>query len=120
MLNCLAVGLGGFMGAVGRYWLGLLPVSSGGFPLMTLLINVLGSLAIGLLVGLMERGSGLSQYLILFLKVGVCGGFTTYSTFALETCTLLSGGRVIMALTYVAASLLLGLGAVFLGQFLLK
>ena len=99
MINCVFVGLGGMLGAVARYLLGLIPVREmSGFPLITLGINILGALVIGLLVALAQKQAGLDAGLLLFLKVGLCGGFTTFSTFALEAQGLLSGGRWGMAL----------------------
>ncbi|MFR4757238.1 MAG: fluoride efflux transporter FluC [Evtepia gabavorous] len=91
--NCLAVGAGGALGAVCRYGMSLLPVlQRGAFPLPTLLTNLLGAILIGLVVGAGQRWANLSPTLLLFLRVGVCGGFTTFSTFSLESLVLLEGG----------------------------
>jgi len=117
MRACLLVGLGGFVGSVLRYGLSLLPVTGrSGFPVMTLVINVVGALLIGLLVGLATRFEGFSSDWLTFLKVGVCGGFTTFSTFALELNTLMGSGRVWTGIAYVLASLALGVSAVWLGR----
>ena len=76
MLNCLAVGAGGFLGAVLRYLCSLLPLGrDGGFPVGTLLVNVLGAFAIGLIAAAAARHAALSPRMILFLKTGICGGF---------------------------------------------
>ena len=117
MLNCLAVGLGGFLGSVLRYLLSLVPLDrTGSFPVNTLLTNVLGAFAIGLLAAALSRQSGLDPRLVLFLKTGVCGGFTTFSTFVLETTGLLQSGRYLPAALYVLLSLGLSLAAVFLAE----
>ena len=85
MMGLLCVGAGGALGAMGRYGLGLIPLGSE-LPLMTLLINFLGSVAIGAIVEASELAAGaLPREAVLFLKVGLCGGFTTFSTFSLET-----------------------------------
>ena len=113
LLNCLCVGAGGALGAVCRYLIGLIPLEEHGFPLKTLIVNVAGAFAIGLIAALATRGKGWDPHLLLLLKVGVCGGFTTFSTFAFETSALLQGGSVGMALGYVLTSLVLGVLAVF-------
>lgn len=119
MLNCLWVGLGGFAGSVFRYLLSLIPLSkAGAFPVMTLVTNVAGALVIGMIVGLGEKS--LSPGAMLFLKVGVCGGFTTFSTFALETSNLFSSGKAAAAFAYIVLSVVLCLAAVVLGRSLIK
>ena len=88
MLNCLAVGLGGFAGSVCRYLMGLLPLGRNwAFPIRTLAINLIGSFVIGAVTALALKRSDPDPRLVLFLKAGVCGGFTTFSSFALETGT---------------------------------
>ena len=120
MLDCLVIGAGGFIGAVLRYLLGLVPLKTD-LPIKTAVINVLGCFAIGIIAGLAEKPFvDVHPRLILFLKVGICGGFTTFSTFALETGDLISGGRYAAAATYVIASAVLGTAAAFLGQLLIK
>lgn len=105
MLNCIIVGLGGFAGSVLRYLAGKLPLgSTTGFPVNTLLINVLGSFVIGLIAALGAKYSGLDSRLVLFLKVGLCGGFTTFSTFSLESLRMLRDGDTALALAYMAGS----------------
>jgi CrcB protein len=116
MLNCLYVGLGGFAGSVLRYLVGLLPFARDGLPWKTLGINVLGAFALGLLSALAVKNPGLSPRLLLLLRVGVCGGFTTFSTFAFETSALLQSGQTWTAAGYMAASLVLGVAAAFAGQ----
>ena len=97
MTGLLCVGAGGALGAMGRYSLGLIPLG-GELPLMTLLINFLGSVAIGAIVETSELAAGaLSREAVLFLKVGLCGGFTTFSTFSLETLELIEGGQYAIA-----------------------
>lgn len=119
MLNCLAVGAGGFIGAVLRYLIGLVPLKPD-FPIKTLIVNIIGCFAIGIIAGLAERSLAENPRLVLFLKVGICGGFTTFSSFALETGDLLSGGRYAAACLYALASLVFGVAAVFLGQLLIN
>ena len=121
MLNCIAVGMGGFVGAVCRYLMGLLPIRNPqGFPAITLLVNVIGAFAIGCIVAWATKDTDLDPRWILFLKTGICGGFTTFSTFALETTDLLSAGKVGIAVTYVVLSAVLGVLAVFAGQYLCR
>ena len=104
MMGLLCVGAGGALGAMGRYGLGLIPLGSE-LPLMTLLINFLGSVAIGAIVETSELAAGaLSREAVLFLKVGLCGGFTTFSTFSLETLELIEGGQYAIAGAYALVS----------------
>lgn len=118
--NCLAVGAGGALGAVCRYGMSLLPVlQRGAFPLPTLLTNLLGAILIGLVVGAGQRWSNLSPTLLLFLRVGVCGGFTTFSTFSLESLVLLEDGRPVLFGGYVLLSVTLCLAGVWLGKHLI-
>lgn len=117
MIACIAVGCGGFLGAVLRYLLGLIPLEgTRGFPLVTLLINLAGSFAIGVIAeaaGARNTGKG---PVALFLKVGICGGFTTFSTFALETGDLILNRRGGLAAAYMAASLALCVLGAVLGR----
>ena len=115
--NCLAVGAGGALGAVCRYWVGLIPaLQRGAFPLHTLLINFVGALLIGFVTGRAQGPEGMQAHWLLFLKVGVCGGFTTFSTFSLEGLTLLEQGRGGLFGVYAAASVALCLLGVWLGK----
>ena len=119
--NCLAVGAGGFVGAVFRYLVGLIPqLQRGGFPLHTLLINVLGAVLIGAVAQKAGTVSGMNPTLLLFLKVGVCGGFTTFSTFSLEGVGLLESGRTGLFFLYALLSVALCLGGVLLGRALVS
>jgi CrcB protein len=114
LLDCVFVGLGGFVGSVLRYVVSLLPLRhESGFPLLTLCINVLGAFVLGLIVALFGRSSSLDPRTLLFLKVGLCGGFTTFSTFALEAQGLLSGGKPGIAVLYMLLSIVLCVGAVY-------
>ena len=121
MLNCLMVGIGGFIGTVCRYLIGLLPIeTNSGFPVKTLIINIVGSFCIGLITALAVKNKGLNEQIVLMLKVGVCGGFTTFSTFAYESTDLMKSGHIGIALAYVCASIVLGVLAVFAVQVLVK
>lgn len=117
VLNCLAVGAGGFIGSIFRYLIGLAPVlHRGALPFQTLLVNVIGAIAIGIIVRASESYGGLNANLVLFLKVGVCGGFTTFSTFALESLNIMQEGRGIISLLYIAASVVLCVVGVYIGK----
>ena len=120
-LNCISVGAGGLIGSVLRYLLSLLPIQhSSGFPLITLGINVLGAFLIGLIVAFAGKSASLDPRTVLFLQVGLCGGFTTFSSFALETHTLLQGGKLLVALGYICLSVVLCVGATALSNVLAK
>lgn len=121
MLDCLAVGAGGFIGAVIRWVIGLIPVEmKSGFPIKTLAVNIIGCFAIGLITAFAAKFFPDNTRLALFLKTGICGGFTTFSTFALETEGLLEKGGKFAAIIYIIASLVCGICAVFLGQKVIK
>lgn len=120
MLNCIIVGLGGCIGAILRYLIGLIPVNpSNGFPVKTMLINIFGAFVIGLVVSLGTKRN-INPQIILFLKVGVCGGFTTFSSFALETNQLMEKGAWWLAALYVTLSVLGSLAAVWAGQAIIR
>ena len=82
----------------------------------TLVINLLGCFVIGLIAALVVKNSSLSPKTVLFIKTGLCGGFTTFSTFALETETLIKTGHIGIAILYVALSVVVGVGLAFAGQ----
>ncbi len=113
----LMVGLGGLVGAVLRYsastWVqGLF---EGGFPFGTLAVNVVGCLAIGLVVGYADGRRPLNTEVQAFLMVGVLGGFTTFSAFGIDTINLLRGGDYFGGVMNVALQLGVGLAAVVVG-----
>ena len=121
MLNCILVGIGGFIGSVCRYLIGLLPIEAHrGFPIKTLAINVIGSFLISVIAILASKGKGLSPQIGLMLRVGICGGFTTFSTFAYEAADLLKSGQMLTAFVYVLLSIVFGVAAVFAAQVLIK
>lgn len=118
MKQVLFVGLGGCLGSVARYLLSgviqqRLPHLS--FPLGTFTVNVLGCLLIGVFAGLMDRRELFNQDIRLFLMTGLCGGFTTFSTFANENLLLLRRAETPMALAYIGLSVLFCMIAVWLG-----
>lgn len=121
MLDCLAVGCGGFIGAVLRFLMGKLPLKNpAGFPMTTFLINVIGAFAIGCIAALALKNRDLDPRIVLFLKAGICGGFTTFSTFSLETGDLLRAGSVMTAAAYVILSVVCGVLAVLAAQYLCR
>ena len=121
MLDCVLVGIGGFFGTVMRYLIGLIPTKSeSGFPFKTLIINVLGAFLIGLIAALAMNDKSLNQHLVLMLKVGVCGGFTTFSTFAYENAGLIQGGHGLLAFVYILLSIVLGILAIYSAQLIIR
>jgi CrcB protein len=115
-LGLAAIALGGALGAsarsgIARAW----PTHGGGFPWATLATNVSGSAVLGLLLVIVLERLGPNPYLRPFFATGFLGAYTTFSTFAVETDLLLRDGHVATAAGYVAASLALGLGGVWLG-----
>lgn len=118
----LAIGFGSFVGGVLRYLLSKVVNEAweSSFPMGTFVVNVLGCFAIGVFFALFERGSIVNAHLRLFLTVGLCGGFTTFSTFANESFLLLRGGSFLVAVLYVALSLVLGLVALYVGYNVVK
>ena len=121
MLDCLFIGFGGFIGTVCRYLIGLLPLGTeGGFPVKTLAINILGAFVIGLVSALAVKNESMDRHLVLMLKVGLCGGFTTFSTFAYENADLLKNGQTWISVLYMALSLAVGIAAVFAAQALVR
>ena len=119
MMDCLAVAAGGAIGAVCRFLIGKLPIGSNeGFPLKTFIVNIIGCFLIGLAAALALKQLADSPRLVLFLKVGICGGFTTFSSFALETGGLMEKGSYITAAAYLILSVVVGVLALFAAEFI--
>jgi fluoride exporter len=120
MIGVILVGAGSFIGGVLRYGLATWIHKFFGnsvFPLGTLAVNVSGCLVIGFLVGLAEARSYFNPEMRLFILVGILGGFTTYSSFGLETFYLARFGQFPAAIANVGLQLLLGMLAVWAGHF---
>ena len=117
MIQILSVGAGGFIGAVLRFLMGRLPLKEiTAFPINTLLINVIGAFVIGLVAAAAAKHGTENSGIMMFLQIGVCGGFTTFSTFSLEGITLIQEGQLLMFMSYAVSSVVLCLLAVWLGQ----
>ena len=118
----LYVGIGGALGSILRFlvmklatqWVGI------GFPYGTLVVNVLGSLAMGLVIGWGAHKGQMTQELRTFLAVGVLGGFTTFSTFSLDVVSLFERGGQWQAMLYVCASVTLSVVALMLGMMCMR
>ena len=119
LLNCFAVGAGGFIGAVLRYLIGLIPVLSRGvLPYQTLLVNAAGAVLIGMIAQAALVFISMPPNFLLFMKTGVCGGFTTFSTFSLESVTLIENHQIRTAVLYIALSILCCVVGVLLGKWI--
>lgn len=117
MKNLFLVGIGGFVGSIARYYVSKLNLQYDLFsiPVGTLTVNVLGSFIIGLLTGISVKSELLSAEWRLFLMVGLCGGFTTFSSFTNENLVLMHNGQFLAVLIYTSLSVILGFVAVYLG-----
>jgi CrcB protein len=115
--SILIIGMGGFIGSVARFFMSKLNLSYDFFsiPLGTLSVNVVGSFIIGFLTGISEKSELLTTEWRLFLMVGLCGGFTTFSTFTNENLMLMHNGQFFAVFLYTGLSILLGFIAVYLG-----
>ncbi|MCC6918587.1 MAG: fluoride efflux transporter CrcB [Alphaproteobacteria bacterium] len=123
MYPFLLVGLGGALGSMARYGAGVLVgrLWPGLFPLGTLLINITGSLAMGLFVGFLARTTPAWQAdARLFVAVGVLGGYTTFSSFSLDAIALIERGEVGGALLYIGLSVLVSIVALYLGLVVMR
>ena len=122
MGSWLAVAFGGALGSVARFWLASAMTALTGprFPWGTLLINVLGSFVIGVVGGmtLSPARVGMPPEIRLFLMTGICGGFTTFSAFSLQTLDLLQAGELVPALGYAVGSVVLCVIATYCGWLL--
>lgn len=121
MKQVLLVFFGGGVGSVLRYMIGkYLNNPSDGIPYGTFAVNILGSLLIGIILGLAAKNDSLTTNQTLLLATGFCGGFTTFSTFAYENHVLLKSGDFTSFALYTIGSFIVGFLAVFLGMFLVK
>ena len=120
LIDCLAVGFGGFIGSILRYLVGILTPSASSFPWTTLGVNVLGSFLLAVIAGQVLKGAISSERLSLLLRVGLCGGFTTFSTFSLEVTELATSGSTIQAAIYAVLTCALCILAAFAGSWLTR
>jgi CrcB protein len=113
----LLIGFGGFIGSVARFYVSKLNLTYEimAIPIGTLTVNILGSFLIGFLTGIAEKSPIMTADLRLLLMVGLCGGFTTFSSFTNENLMLMHNGQFLSILLYTGLSLLLGFSAVYLG-----
>ena len=121
MKQVLLVFVGGGIGSVLRYVIGkAFSTPPVGFPWGTFSVNIIGSLSIGIFMGIALKNNYFSENQILLLVTGLCGGFTTFSAFAYENQQFLKEGDLTSFVTYSLGSLTLGILAVFLGLFVSK
>ena len=121
-MGFLIVFLGGGLGAALRHGVNLATARLLGtaFPYATLIENVTGSLVMGLLAAYFAFKAGAPQHLRLFLTTGILGGYTTFSAFSLDTVLLYERGQLGLAAAYVVASVVLAVGGLFFGLFIVR
>jgi CrcB protein len=118
MLEIFAVGAGGFIGAILRHLISgwtQRAFGESGFPIGTLVVNLVGCLIIGLLAGLTETREIFSPHIRLMIFIGILGSFTTFSTFGHQTHMLLRDGHLIAAASSILLHIILGMGAAWGG-----
>lgn len=122
-MSFIYIGIGGFIGSILRYAVSLVSAQYAflfhGLPIHTLIVNVLGSFFIGMLYSYFEGKGVAGGSLYLMLIVGVCGGFTTFSTFSLELFSMLRTGHYSLSALYIALSVLLSVAMTAAGYFML-
>jgi fluoride exporter len=118
----LAVALGGAMGSIARYLVGVGSMKLFGFnfPWGTLIINIVGSMLIGTFAGLFALKWDVPQAVRVFLTVGICGGFTTFSTFSLDAYYLIERGQLIASAAYIVSSVILSIGGLIAALHLVR
>ena len=118
----LLIGTGGFLGSVMRYGSNQMMVKlfDSTHPIGTFFVNIAGSFLIGIILGLFEKGDMVSTNWKLFLAVGFCGGFTTFSSFALENLNFLQSNQFFISMIYIGVSIIAGLTAVYFGFWTVK
>ena len=116
------IGTGSFLGGISRFLTSRLIQNTiiSSFPYGTFVVNILGCFLIGLFYGLSERGTLMTSEWRMFLTVGFCGGFTTFSTFANENVALLKDGNIVSFALYTSLSVFLGILATYLGNIISK
>ncbi len=115
--DCLFVGIGGFTGAILRYLITLIPLKTQ-FPLSTFFVNITGALIIGFVVGATETLPNMNPHIILFLKTGLCGGYTTLSAMSLEAVNLFKSNNSLMSVVYIITTVVFCIFGVLLGEFI--
>lgn len=120
--NLFLVGLGGAFGSIMRYLTSVYTAKHyvGIFPLATFIVNILGCIIIGILIGFSDKAQFLNSDMRLLLITGFCGGYTTFSTFSSENLFLYSGGYYGTLAVYVFFSILFGFVGVYLGTLVAK
>ena len=119
--NTLFIGCGSFLGGAARYLVSISMKTVGkGFPWGTLVVNLVGCLVIGLLWGFFSKTSSEGNTWALFVTVGICGGFTTFSTFSKEALMLLQAGNFMSLMAYVSISVIAGTALVAAGYYLVR
>jgi CrcB protein len=118
----LLIGTGGFLGSISRFLASrfIQNIFPSAFPFGTFLVNISGCFLIGLIYGFSEKSSLVSSEWKMFLAVGFCGGFTTFSTFANENLALLRDGEFLHFFMYTGLSVILGITATFIGVIITK
>ena len=117
MMTIVWVAMGGAVGATGRYLVAMqaLRLFGPGFPWGTLTVNIVGSLAMGLLAGMFAHRFQVSTEIRMFLMTGVLGGFTTFSAFSLDVSVLVARKDYMMSALYIIGSVSLSVAALFVG-----
>jgi CrcB protein len=114
-MQFFCVALGGALGALGRYLISLVPIKTE-FPILTLFTNIVGAILIGFVVGIIATKPTISRNISLFWKTGVCGGFTTFSTFSLEAVNLIEYQKYWQGGLYMILSVCCCMVGVILGK----
>ena len=120
--TALIIALGGGLGSTLRYFTSIFVSKywSSNFPLATFIVNSIGCLLIGFIIGLLEKNQLSDSRLKWFLVTGICGGLTTFSAFGMENYYLFQNNNSLLAFVYIAMSIVIGLLAIWFGVFLSK